>query len=101
MSAADLAAQVLGLFDARLGDEVIGQNVDVAGDGNDVAAGEPRARESRTAALADGDLTGEDGLNAAHAAGYKDHRCVDAMLIENLRVLGDPQDRRGTRCRGD
>ena len=43
MSAADLAAQVFRFLDARLGHQIIGQHIDVAGNGDDVAAGEPRA----------------------------------------------------------
>ena len=62
VSAADFAFQILRSFDARLRNQIVGQHVDVAGDGDDVAAGEPRAGESGSAAFADGNFSGEDRL---------------------------------------
>ena len=89
MGAADFAFKVLWPFDARVGHQIVGQDVDVAGDGDDIAAGEARAGESGAAAFADGNLAGEYRLNAAHAAGYEYHGGVDAIFVEQSGFLGD------------
>ena len=91
MVAADFAAQVLGFSDVGLRDQVVRQNVHVTGDGYHVTTGEACTRQSRPAAFTDGNLTGENRLNAPDAAGDKNDRGVDAVLVKNLRVLGDPQ----------
>jgi hypothetical protein len=64
----NLSSQIFGSFYARVRNEIIGQYVNIPGNGDDVAAGQSRACQSRPAAFTDGNLSGEDGLNAAHAA---------------------------------
>ena len=43
MGAADLTSQIFRSLDGRLGYQIVGQHIDVAGNGDDVAAGQARA----------------------------------------------------------
>ena len=72
-----------------MSDQIIGQDVHVPGDGDDVAPCEPRAREPWPAAFADGNLAGENGLNTADAPRDKDHGRIEAMLVKDPRLFGD------------
>src|SRR4029077_4165162 len=80
VSAANLSSQIFRSFDARVRNEIIGQYVNIPDNGDDVAPGEARAGQPRAAALSDGNLTSEDGLNAANAARYKNNRRIETML---------------------
>src|SRR5581483_9601219 len=81
--------------DVRFADDVVGQGVDQAVDDKNIPAGE-LAVDCRSADCAgEGEIAGDQTLNAAGAAVDEDQLHVEAVLFEQPRLLGDPVRRRG------
>ncbi len=81
-------------FDVRIADDEVGKGVHLALNDGDVSAGEFGVDDCCSHRTAVAEVAGNQALNAAHAAIDENRIEIEAMLLENARLLSDPINHR-------